>query len=122
MNDLLNEMLKEYKPICEKNENGELIIKTENIGVIIKIFEIKLDIKDIPWIKNLKKYKVLLKDYNTKKLITTYETQDVNGLIKELYSMMNQIKDKEKNQEINELRIRYENLMERTKKVLLDLQ
>lgn len=122
MNDLLNEMLKEYKPICEKNENNELIIKTENTGVIIKIFEIKLDIKDILWIKNLKKYKVLLKDYNTKKLITTYETQDVNGLIKELYSMMNQIKDKEKNQEINELRIRYENLMERTKKVLLDLQ
>ena len=117
----MNEILKEYKPICEKNENDELIIKTENTGVIIKIFEIKLDIKDIPWIKNLKKYKVLLKDYNTKKLITTYETQDVNGLIKELYSMMNQIKDKEKNQEINELRIRYENLMERTKKVLLDL-
>lgn len=122
MNDLLNEILKEYKPICEKNENDELIIKTGNTGVIIKIFEIKLDIKDISWIKNLKKYKVLLKDYNTKKLITTYETQDVNGLIKELYSMMNQIKDKEKNQEINELRIRYENLMERTKKVLLDLQ
>ena len=107
LNFWLDNLLKDYKVRVEKNENGDLILKSQNDGVIIQVNEMKLENQNVVWAKKLKKHKVVLRDCNNGKVVIEYETHNLNDLICKLFREMQNVRESEKDNELKKLREEY---------------
>lgn len=103
----LDNLLEDYKVRVEKNESGDLILKSQNDGVIIQVNEMKLENQNVVWAKKLKKHKVVLRDCNNGKVVIEYETHNLNDLICKLFREMQNVRESEKDNELKKLREEY---------------
>lgn len=107
LNFWLDNLLEDYKVRVEKNESGDLILKSQNDGVIIQVNEMKLENQNVVWAKKLKKHKVVLRDCNNGKVVIEYETHNLNDLICKLFREMQNVRESEKDNELKKLREEY---------------